>query len=169
LDELIAEVAADSAIEASARECSVTFYPPAAPILLEGDAELLRRAVENVLRNAIRYAPPQTAVDVNIENKGERLCIRIRDRGPGVPPEGLQHIFRPFYRIDADRTRMSGGVGLGLAIAQRAVALHHGSIRAANAEPGLLVEIELPTHAAELALTQHAYIGEDARGLQSRQ
>ena len=149
LDELIGEVAADSAIEAEARGCSVTLHAAATPVSLEGDAELLRRAVENVLRNAIRYAPPQTTVDVSLQSERERVRIRIRDYGPGVPPDALPHIFEPFYRVGADRTRVSGGVGLGLAIAQRAVALHHGGIHAANAEPGLAVEIELPTHAAE--------------------
>lgn len=149
LDELVAEVAADGAIEGRARGCSVKFEPPAEPVVVDGDAELLRRAIENVLRNGIRYAPPETTVLVTLQKEPERVLIRVRDYGPGVPDDALPHIFRPFYRVGADRTRSSGGVGLGLAIAQRAVALHHGDIRALNADPGLLVEIELPSRASE--------------------
>ena len=70
--------------------------------------------------------------------------VRIRDYGPGVPPEALPRIFDAFYRVDPARDRASGGAGLGLSIARRAVELHKGTIRARNAEPGLLVEIELP-------------------------
>jgi two-component system sensor histidine kinase CpxA len=73
--------------------------------------------------------------------------ISVRDFGSGVPAEALAHIFDPFYRVETDRGRTSGGVGLGLAIAKRAVELHHGILRAANVTPGLLVEIELPAPA----------------------
>jgi two-component system sensor histidine kinase CpxA len=71
----------------------------------------------------------------------------VRDFGCGVPDEALAHIFDPFYRVEKDRGRTSGGVGLGLAIAKRAVELHHGLLRASNAHPGLLVEIDLPAPA----------------------
>ena len=70
--------------------------------------------------------------------------IAIRDRGPGVPQEMLGDIFRPFFRVESDRARASGGMGLGLAIAQRAVHLHHGRIIAENANPGLQVSLYLP-------------------------
>jgi signal transduction histidine kinase len=96
--------------------------------------------VENVIRNAIRHAPAGTAVEVTLDGRS----IRVRDYGPGVPEDALGRIFDPFYRVDNDRNRASGGVGLGLAIARRAVELHKGAIRAGNANPGLLVEIELP-------------------------
>jgi two-component system sensor histidine kinase CpxA len=114
-------------------------------VTAQGDPELLRRAVENVVRNAIRHAPQQSAVEVSLENRGRSARIRVRDYGPGVPEEHLSRIFDPFYRVDTDRNRASGGVGLGLAIARRAVALHKGQIQACNAQPGLAVEIELPT------------------------
>jgi two-component system sensor histidine kinase CpxA len=97
-----------------------------------------------VLRNAIRHAPEGTAVEVSLENSGGSARIRVRDYGPGVGEEHLGRIFDPFYRVESDRNRASGGVGLGLAIARRAVELHKGRIQAYNSEPGLLVEIELP-------------------------
>lgn len=143
LDELVAQVAEDSAMEARARGCRVA-YTPAKPCTVKADPELLRRAVENVARNAIRYAPPDTEVEIALECREAAAIVRIRDRGPGVPEEALKRIFDPFYRVDSDRNRASGGTGLGLSIARRAVELHHGSIRARNAEPGLEVEIELP-------------------------
>ncbi|MEO7648879.1 MAG: ATP-binding protein, partial [Bryobacteraceae bacterium] len=124
--------------EAKARGCEVRLLPTA-PVEIRGDGELLRRAVENVVRNAIRYAPPGTAVDVSLQGQ----TVRVRDYGPGVPEESLPRLFDAFYRVDGDRNRNSGGVGLGLAIARRAVELHKGRIEARNAKPGLEVEIAL--------------------------
>ena len=134
----------DCAFEAEARGVRVEYEPgPCAPVL-EGDPELLRRALENVLRNAIRYAPENSAVEVRVEEGDHRLRVSIRDRGPGVPEEDLPHIFEPFFRADAARDPTAGNVGLGLAIARRAVLIHHGSITAENAHPGLRVSVELP-------------------------
>jgi signal transduction histidine kinase len=143
LDDLLAGVVNDNSIEASARGCSLQFDAPG-PLTVTGDAELLRRASENVIRNAIRYAPPQTAVEVTLARNGSTARIQVRDHGPGVPEGALARIFDPFYRVEGDRNRDTGGVGLGLAIARRAVELHQGTIRARNAHPGLLVEIDLP-------------------------
>jgi two-component system sensor histidine kinase CpxA len=140
--------------------------------LVQGNEEQLRRAIENVLRNALRHAPADTAIDVdlrpaaavavsgagtpstaNVANETgsarptstARVRLTVRDRGPGVPDAALPHLFTPFYRVDADRERRTGGVGLGLAIARRAVELHDGQITARNAAPGLEVEILLPS------------------------
>ena len=143
LDELIAGLVDDCSIEAQALGCELVLSPCLA-IPIEGDRELLRRAIENVMRNAIRYAPFQSRIEVSMENGGRWATVRIRDYGPGVPEESLPRLFDPFYRVGQDRDRKSGGVGLGLAIARRAVQLHKGHLRAANASPGLLVEIELP-------------------------
>lgn len=76
----------------------------------------------------------------------ETATIVIRDQGPGVPPESLGEIFKPFYRVEKSRDRTSGGLGLGLAIASRAVELHRGRMIARNTNPGLVVEIELPLY-----------------------
>lgn len=143
LDQLLRELVSDASLEAQARASEVRLADTQ-PVTVEGDAELLRRAVENVMRNAIRYTPAATAVEVSLEAASGRAVVRIRDYGPGVPEQALPHIFDAFYRVETDRGRASGGAGLGLSIARRAVELHKGAIRARNAQPGLLVEIELP-------------------------
>jgi two-component system sensor histidine kinase CpxA len=147
LDELVKEVLDDSSIEASAHGCELK-YDASGPVTVEGDPELLRRAVENVVRNAIRYAPRQTLVQISLTPQNGRVVLDVRDQGPGVPDEALPRIFDAFYRVETDRARSSGGIGLGLSIARRAIELTKGSIRARNVHPGLEVEIELPTTAA---------------------
>jgi two-component system sensor histidine kinase CpxA len=143
LRELLEDVIGDTSVESDAR--SVALHLDASEGLeFRGDRELLRRAVENVLRNAIRFAPEKTAVDIALRRHNDNAVIAVRDYGPGVPEESLANLFKPFFRVEADRNRDSGGVGLGLSIAQRAVAIHQGQIRASNTHPGLLVEIELP-------------------------
>jgi two-component system sensor histidine kinase CpxA len=140
---LLEDVIGDALVEAEARHLALRLEA-VEPLELRGDRELLRRAVENVLRNAIRYAPEATVVEISLRQQGEHALIALRDYGPGVPEESLPSLFKPFFRVQADRNRDSGGVGLGLSIAQLAVALHQGNIRARNGQPGLLVEIELP-------------------------
>jgi signal transduction histidine kinase len=143
LDELLATIVSDCSIEADARGCSLVL-DAAGPLTVKGDPELLRRAAENVIRNALRYSPPQSSVDVKLTPNGALARIQVRDYGPGVPEEALNRIFEPFYRVEGDRNRDSGGVGLGLAIARRAVELHKGKLQAHNVHPGLLVEMEIP-------------------------
>jgi len=109
-----------------------------------GDPELLRSAFENVIRNALRYAPPGSAVEVAAEAR-DGIEVTVRDRGPGVPDKDLKLIFEPFYRVDAARDRAGGGEGLGLAIASRALTVHGGGIEARNREGGgLEVAMRLP-------------------------
>ena len=143
LDQLLGEVVEDSLIEVKMKGCRIEVTATEATVV-DGDEELLRRAIENVLRNAIRYAPQDTVVDVDLKRSGGSAQISIRDRGPGVPEESLARIFDAFYRVDSHRNRASGGVGLGLAIARRAVQLHNGALHAENKHPGLCVTIELP-------------------------
>lgn len=143
LDELLADLVYDSLLEAKAKDCTLLLKAPKA-MTLSGDEELIRRAVENVIRNAIRYAPPGSAIDIDLKRVGDMAEICVRDYGPGVPEESLPRIFDPFYRVDSDRNRISGGLGLGLAIARRSVELHKGRLTARNANPGLLVSIDLP-------------------------
>jgi signal transduction histidine kinase len=134
----------DCAFEAWARAIRIDVQPGASSAAIDGDPELLRRALENVLRNAIRYAPDGSEVTVTIEDTGSRLRISIRDNGPGVAEDALPHIFDPFFRADASRDPTTGNVGLGLAIARRAILIHQGIITAENADPGLRIIINLP-------------------------
>jgi two-component system sensor histidine kinase CpxA len=83
-------------------------------------------------------------VEVRTELSGESVRISVRDSGPGVPEELLPKIFQPFFRVDDSRDSSTGGVGLGLAIAHRAISVHHGRLWAQNGNPGLNVWIELP-------------------------
>lgn len=108
------------------------------------DRELIRRAVENVLRNSVRHSPSDAPIDIAFARCDQDLSIVVRDYGPGVPDAALGRIFEPFFRVDEARASSSGGAGLGLSIASQAVRLHGGVIVAANAHPGLRVEIRLP-------------------------
>jgi two-component system sensor histidine kinase CpxA len=117
--------------------------------MVQADPDLLRSAVENVVRNATRYTAEGTTVEVRLERQqsatGEEVVVRVLDSGPGVPDEALQEIFEPFYRLDDARNRQTGGAGLGLSIADRAIRLHGGQLRASNRkEGGLQVEIRIP-------------------------
>ncbi|HYP13952.1 MAG TPA: ATP-binding protein [Bryobacteraceae bacterium] len=152
---LVHDIVMDVAIEAEQRgvKLEVDTLPG---VMVSGDAELLRRAVENVIRNAVRYSPEgQGVVHISIEVSSGQVLLRVRDFGPGIPEEDRERIFDPFYRVETHRDRATGGVGLGLAIAKRAVQLHHGSIRASNSNPGLTVEIELPSLKLEPELQHH--------------
>ena len=159
LTALVREVVTDADFEAHARKRSVKLdvkLGSAAPAIVNGVPELLRRAIENVIRNAVEHTAEATEVEVELTSEVEArhavplrnaVSIVVRDYGPGVPAEALTEIFRPFYRVDEARDRESGGVGLGLAIAERAVRIHEGTITASNAsDGGLVVRITLPQH-----------------------
>ena len=152
LASLVRDVAADADFEAQGRNCSVV-VEECDPCETRGTPQLLRSAVENVVRNAVRYTPEGTAVKISLrrrrENGGGEAVITVRDEGAGVPEASLQEIFRPFYRMDDSRTRETGGTGLGLAITERAVRLHGGTVKAENLSGGgFVVEIRLPLSAA---------------------
>ena len=148
LAEIVRSVATDTDFEArqTGREVHVRRSDEA---IVLGDAALLTSAVENVVRNGIRYTPPGASVDISLDVTPTYGRICIRDRGPGVPPDETERIFLPFHRVSVSRDRDSGGAGLGLSIAARAVKAHAGSIHAANAEGGgLEVSIEIPLYKA---------------------
>ncbi len=140
---LAQEVVNDCQLEASARNCRIVFENDH-PAQLRGNSELLRRAIENVVRNAIRYAPEASVVEVKLDADEARAAMSIRDYGPGVPEDALPKLFKPFFRVDSSRNSETGGIGLGLAIAHRALTLHHGDLAARNAGPGLLVTMTIP-------------------------
>ena len=135
------EVANDGDFEARARNRSVVMQQADA-CTVNGFEELVRSAVENVVRNAIRHTAEGTAVEISLQTAKARALLRVRDHGPGVPDSMLSEIFLPFRRVANGN---SEGAGLGLAIAERAVNVHQGTIRASNAsDGGLIVEIDLP-------------------------
>jgi signal transduction histidine kinase len=148
LPDLLEDLVVDCHVEAEAQGCRLVSRIDQSATL-SGDRELLRRAIENVLRNAIRHAPAASTVEVELSVNDGMVTIAVRDEGPGVPSDALAEIFKPFYRVEKARDRTSGGIGLGLAIASRAVELHRGRMSARNAEPGLVVEIELPVDRSE--------------------
>lgn len=142
LADLVANVAADARFEAEAANRSARLESAeAVPVL--GRAELLHRAVENVVRNAVKYTAEGTEVEIRLSSADGCALLTVSDHGPGIPEAELDRVFDPFYRSAASAG--AGGFGLGLAIARRAIAAHGGRIRARNAEGGgLCVEIELP-------------------------
>jgi signal transduction histidine kinase len=143
LSEVFDDVVRDCAVEAGVRGCRLAMQGRISGEIL-GNRELLRRAFENVVRNAIRYAPQSSTIDISLAESERDAAIAVRDYGPGVPEEALTRIFEPFYRVEEARNTNGGGSGLGLSIAMRAVQLHHGTMSARNAWPGLRVEITVP-------------------------
>jgi len=105
---------------------------------------LLRRAIANILRNAIRYAGDAGPIEIVAEKKSSKVIITVRDEGPGVPDAHMTKLFEPFFRPEPERGRSTGGVGLGLAIARTCILACSGSIYATNLSPkGFAVVIEL--------------------------
>ena len=148
LDGLVREVAEDANFEAQSRNRKVRVIE-AESCAIAGSRELVRSAVENVVRNALKYTAEGTDVEVSVkcvsDPAGENGVIRIRDHGEGVPEDALEDIFRPFYRVADSRERSSGGTGLGLTITERAMRVHGGQVKAQNSPAGgLVVELRLP-------------------------
>ena len=144
LNDVIDDVLHDAKFEAAATGGEIT-YRGNADVQVNGDAGLLRSAIENVVRNAIFYSGKDGKIDVQLERSGDTAVISVRDDGPGVPEPALPLLFKPFYRVDDSRGTTTGGMGLGLAIVRNAVAIHGGLVAAKNVLPhGLEVEIRLP-------------------------
>jgi two-component system, OmpR family, sensor kinase len=135
LDEVIEQVVGDANFEGAVKGCSVRLSG-AAHAKINGNRELLGSAIENVLRNAVRYSPVGMPVEVSVERRAGLVWIVIRDRGPGVPAADLERIFEPFYRVAEARDRDSGGEGIGLAITSEVMKAHGGTARANNQEGG---------------------------------
>jgi two-component system, OmpR family, sensor histidine kinase CpxA len=149
LEEVVVSVAEDAEFEAQARRCHVHSEIPPGNWEVQGDVSLLHSAIENVVRNAIRYTREGSTVEIHLDQShsaGEsEAVIRVTDCGDGVPADALEKLFQPFYRLDDARGRHTGGVGLGLAITERAVRFHGGRVTAMNRpQGGLMVEIRLP-------------------------
>jgi two-component system, OmpR family, sensor kinase len=147
LDEVIEEVVRDANFEGAAKNCKITLQG-AANAAINGNRDLVRSAIENVLRNAVRYSPQDAPVSVAVTRDQGGWVILIRDRGPGVPAGDLERIFEPFYRVAESRDRDSGGEGIGLAITAQVMKAHGGSAKAANSQGGgFEVRLSLPAGA----------------------
>lgn len=142
LAELVAGVVEDAAFEATANNRQITFAADG-EVMVCGEVALLLRAIENVVRNAVKYTAANTTVAVRVETDGRNARIIVCDHGPGVPEADLVTIFEPFFR--SSNVPDATGFGLGLAIATRAIKAHDGTIQARNRpEGGLRAEMCLP-------------------------
>jgi two-component system sensor histidine kinase CpxA len=156
LSALIKEIASDADFEAVSLNRGVQLAGCDA-CSISGARDLIRSAVENVVRNAVKYTSPNTEVLIRLVHSGDTATIVVEDHGPGAPAEALEHIFEPFYRVEEARDRRSGGAGLGLAITHQIVTLHGGSVRAANREAGgLELRITLPTVSEQRPMNESA-------------
>jgi len=151
LSQLVQEVVADGDFEAQSCGKSVRLEAAGDIVIEKADQMALRSACENIIRNAVRFTPPGTEVEVVLKTEIRRdfrqAVLSVRDHGPGVPEEALQQIFQPFFRVKVPHgPRRDNGTGLGLAIALEAIRQHRGTITASNASPtGLEVRMMLPT------------------------
>lgn len=141
LTKVFENVVTDAKFEAEGKGKTVEVIKKS-EVRIIGNERLLQSAIENVLRNALRYTSDK--VDVSLETAGDTAIVKIRDYGEGIPEQELQKIFNPFYRVSEARDRKSGGIGLGLSITEQAVQAHNGTVSAKNTDHGLLVEIKLP-------------------------
>ncbi len=146
LDQLVGEVVDDARFEHPASRVELT---TSGPIEMRGDADGLKSAIENVVRNALIYGDPAQPVEVEATSSADGALVRVLDRGPGVPDSELSRIFEPFYRTDKSRDHQKAGQGIGLAITTRVTELHGGSVTARNRNGGgLEIDLKLPLGAA---------------------
>lgn len=147
LSRLLSKLVADANFEAQDHHVKVIVEQPTS-LSVKGSHELLARAMENIIRNAIHYSPKGGKVVIQVAPQGDfGALIQVSDEGDGVPQEQLEKIFDPFFRVAAARDRRSGGTGIGLAISQRSIQRHNGTISANNrTSGGLEITITLPAH-----------------------
>ncbi|MEP1595578.1 MAG: ATP-binding protein, partial [Halieaceae bacterium] len=141
---LLEGITKDADFEARAEQKRAVFNSPLDQAVVASAEDLLHKCFENIVRNAVKYTPAGTTVSIDLARTGSNFTVVVEDCGSGVPEEELSRIFEPFYRVDDARTRASGGHGLGLSIAHRAIIQHGGTIAASNGQKGLQVLITLP-------------------------
>lgn len=144
LIELLTQLAKDAEFEFA--QAGITVRVQGNATNLHADRQQLHSALENIVRNAMRFSPNNSHIDLKVEQQAEALLIQVSDQGPGVEPSQLEHLFEPFYRVEKARSaQKTGGHGVGLAIARSIILLHGGDISASNgATNGLEVSITLP-------------------------
>lgn len=114
---------------------------------IHANHELTARAIENIIRNSIKYTPDFSQVEISLLNTNDGyICIQIKDGGPGIPEDKIDKLTRPFYRVEDARTRKTGGTGVGLTIASQAIKLNNGYMKIFNnpEKKGLIVQVFLP-------------------------
>lgn len=142
--DLVQNVVFDAELEGLEADKQIRLDAPAS-LLLELDSGLIQRAVENIIRNALKYTGKGTTITVRILEETDGARVTVDDQGPGVPPDAIGQIFEPFFRVGDSRSTQSGSGGIGLAIAERSIRLHGGSMTARNRDGGgLRIEIVLP-------------------------
>lgn len=146
LPSLLAEIIAVNQVEAEAKQQQLQLSAPA-ELIINADSHLLARAIENILRNAIKYSPANSSISCQLQRQADYCQLDICDQGPGINEGQLSAIFQPFYRLSSNREHDSGGTGLGLAIVAQIVRQHDGSVTALNQRSGgLCVRLRLPLH-----------------------
>jgi two-component system sensor histidine kinase CpxA len=141
---LLKELSDDASFEAQQQDKSVSYLTSLPEAVVKTRGDLLKKALENVIRNALTYTAAGTSVRIELDKTRTTFTVAVTDQGPGIPDAALERIFEPFYRVDDARARETGGYGLGLSIANRSITQHGGNIAAENTGGGLRVVIELP-------------------------
>jgi len=145
LTDLLWQLYADWLPQANANALQLTAHLPDHKVTVSADAILLRQAIANLLSNACRYTPAQGMVELHLQQQNLQAVVKVSDSGIGIPPEALPHIFERFYRVDPQRSKASGGMGLGLAIVQHIIQVHGGQIKATSmVGQGTTFQIFLP-------------------------
>lgn len=146
LVELVNDILAVNQVESDAKQQQIQFAAPT-ECLIQADSRMLARAIENVLRNAIKYSPLQSTIHCSLSTGINEAILTISDQGPGIPASQLEAIFEPFYRVSDSRNNKTGGTGLGLAIVAQVVKQHNGMVKASLlTDGGLCITIQLPLH-----------------------
>jgi two-component system, OmpR family, sensor histidine kinase CpxA len=152
LASLVETLVPDAEFEAQQRSCTIQVRGTC-DCVIRGHSELIYRAIENIVRNAIRYTENGSVIEIDLrcetQQGSQTATLTVSDRGPGVPEDELVNVFRPFYRVDNARQRNTGGFGVGLALAERAVRLHRGEVQAQNRPGGgLIISLVIPCQPA---------------------
>lgn len=140
---------AEAELEMNAKNVTLTFFCQPSDVQAQWDWALMHRAFDNILRNAIRFAPEGSTLLIRAEAKDDMIDLQVRDQGPGIPEDGMSRVFDPFYQVDSARDHASGGYGLGLSLVKRIVELHGGQITLTNTHPGLSVLMNIPQRIAQ--------------------